>query len=806
MNDRVFRKREGKSPSVLQYAVEAITVGSGRGAEPYILAFQYSSDNVAGRSLGTLFGFFEVEIHDNDAAYIVNFLASVAKKEYFANPRRDVEDGFETTLHKINVALAEIAKEGNISWLGHLHGIVAAISRDTVYFSATGDGVLSLARDGSFRPISDGLAEVLSEPHPLKTFTEVASGKLIENDVLLVLSPTVWTLFTPDDLKKNIIRLGKQGFSQFLHTALINELPMAAAVIVNAAKEIPPSTEPKKATPEPVALDNMWSERPFAQARMARQKKPATISETPAPPKEKEYIDQKTGHIYLQGDTPSTTPPATPWQASLALSIQSLSQTWQKKQTDWQRTGRRTKKQISLWWAMLGVATRTTGKRLSRRGRTVWRRFREERARRQEDKAASPVAITPAPSVAPPTPTTPPPVTTTWRTKWQAAPTQAASEATVRPGEETRPPSSPQWKIVSITPVLKNFVHRIRITFTALANTLRHSLVVGTSWIQRQTQIIQPWWLARTRRQQAHILGGAILLLTVGLATYWYSGRSPLWDTTPVPAAPIQETAPSTPTVLGQDEPHATVLSESRVLFPLEANESVVSLDTLDRVPYVVTTKRLINLTTQESVALPTKPRLAAAMDDLNGIFLLEGNSTLTFYTPSNKKFATNALTLPVGARIDAIDCSLTYLYVLDRAAGTIYRFPRAEGGFGTPITWSKAPFTTEATSPMFVSDNIVIVQPNGLPATYERGRPTTTTFAPPVSSAHVTALIAAPETADLWALDSSASRVIRWQATGALAAQYFHSDLGTATHLLLANNTELLVARPNGITTFTLP
>ncbi len=176
MKARVSRRKEGLSSSSVHCAFSAITVGSGRAAEPYIIAFHYKSDNVAGKPLGTLFGFFEVEVHDEDAAYIVNFLASVAKKEYFTNPRREVNESFETTLHKINVALAELAKEGNVCLLGHLHGILGAVSEGTVHFSATGDGVLALVRENSLRPISDGLAEVTSEPHPLKTFTEVSSG------------------------------------------------------------------------------------------------------------------------------------------------------------------------------------------------------------------------------------------------------------------------------------------------------------------------------------------------------------------------------------------------------------------------------------------------------------------------------------------------------------------------------------------------------------------------------------------------------------------------------------------------------
>ncbi|TXH02579.1 MAG: hypothetical protein E6R05_03945, partial [Candidatus Moraniibacteriota bacterium] len=360
MKEKSPRKREGKTLSSLRYAFHAITVGSGKHAEPYIIAFHHKSDNVAGRTLGTLFGFFEVEVHDEDAAYIVNFLASVAKKEYFANPRREVEDGFETTLHKVNVALAEIAKEGNISWLGHLHGVIAAISHDTMYFSATGDGVLSLSRDEMLRPISDGLADSLSEPHPLKTFTEVASGKLMDHDVLLALSPAVWTLFTPDDLKRNLARLGPEAFEQFLRTALINELPIAGAVMVSVTSESLPA--PKKETTSPetaTTLENVWSGRTFEQARIARiqaaEQSMATKAPAAAPEREKEYIDTKTGHIYLQGETETAEASTNQLLVRIAFWSQTLSHRSQIEKEKFYRFGRRTRKNLGFWWREIGT-------------------------------------------------------------------------------------------------------------------------------------------------------------------------------------------------------------------------------------------------------------------------------------------------------------------------------------------------------------------------------------------------------------------------------------------------------------------
>ena len=125
-----MRERKGEKPKAFQEYDRVITeiqATRGRNAEHFIKIFRHESDNVAGASLGVLLGVFEIDDQSEDSKYIVNFLFSVAKNEYFCNPRRGAMESFEAALHKINVALAEIVKHGNIDWLGELHGIIAII-------------------------------------------------------------------------------------------------------------------------------------------------------------------------------------------------------------------------------------------------------------------------------------------------------------------------------------------------------------------------------------------------------------------------------------------------------------------------------------------------------------------------------------------------------------------------------------------------------------------------------------------------------------------------------------------------------
>lgn len=789
MKERVSRRKEGKSPSSVQCVFNAIAVGSGRHAEPYIIAFHYKSDNVAGKPLGTLFGFFEMEIHDEDAAYIVNFLASVAKKEYFTNPRREVSDSFETTLHKVNVALAEIAKEGNVSWLGHLHGILGAIADNTVHFSATGDGVLALVREQTLRPISDGLAEVSTEPHPLKTFTEVSSGKLIESDVLLALSPAVWTLFTPEDLKKNLARLGQKGFEQFLHTALINELPIAGAVVINVSAA-PITTPTPKQTKEALGeeteatkLLNVWSGQTFEKARSSRLK--AFTSPPPTtPPKEhqQEYIDKKTGHIYVHGEEEAEQEEE-PWKTRLTLWSHSLSQSWQLSREKLRRFGRRSRKNIAFFISGVEDQMASSGRKGLRRIRSSLRHIRKIRETRKSSAITLPV---------PPT---------------EATTTTSASSL---PSFSLKENLKDNWKKVTLPRLPKPSISFPFDTFVAWIGQTKQVLIqVNHStlrYIQAAWQRSLIFWQDQSKRTRQIMAGSGVVLVTIGLGTWFYLNRSPVWEQPAVVVPSLSDTvAPLTPSsITSENEPLAVRLSESRVISSF--NGEPIALSLINNTPFDIRSERIVNLKTSESTALPEPIRLATAMDDLDALFLLGQSGTLYIFTVANKKFEQNTLPLPGNTQIDALGTYLTYLYVLDRKAGTLYRFPRVEGGFGAPTRWSKETLTIHPISPLSIFENVAIVLPDGHPALYSSGRKTEAAFAGTQTPLETKALTIDPKNGDVYALDPKEKRIVRWSSTGTLIAQYFHNSLSDARTINVTRNNELLIARPSGTFSFQLP
>lgn len=812
--------RSGKTaPTPLEKRFGEIVVGSGRSQEPYIIAFHYASDNVTGSALGTLFGFFEVEIHDQDAAYIVNFLASVAKKEYFANPRRSPIESFEVALHKINVALAEIIKHGNVSWLGHLHGALGAVSDNFLNFSVTGEGELYLAREEAFHSISTGLAETGSEPHPLKTFTEVSSGELFDGDLVFALSPSIWSLFSPEDLRRSLNRLGPAGFEQFLRTALVNELPIAAVALLtcSAPVELQQPEKPKEvAQKSVVALDNVWSDAPFVAALQSK-KSPGIKPALPVPEeKREEYTDQKTGHIYVQASPDAAFEPIdNPWQERWTL----FQHGFETKLRAWgiasRKTARRIGKESTFAIGAVGAWLSLLRRSLGRKARSLKRTLEENRAARRHAREEAKRIRAAEAAMHPPEPEPKPEITAPVEPIEYETPASTSPEASepmtpsservrrffqreARPETTFRTEAKERFKEFSdhfpnLKPVLASSIKRIGNVTRDFAGRMRRT----TLFLIAEARA---FWQTRSAKERWVIAG--LTAIVISATVYAALPNEEAAPVTPV----VQETAPlvTTPAFPPANEPQATLLSASRTVLPLTPDARTITFASINNTLFLVTDRSITNLATQEVSATPEPIRLATAMDDLDSLFVLGASDTLYIYSVSTKQFAKN--TLPITGKIDQMGAYLTYLYTLDRTTGNISRFPRAEGGFGTPTAWLKETVSLAPEGDMAVYENIALTLKNKEPALFSRGKRASVTFAGTTTLVTTDALAFDQKTGDILVLDRANQRIVRWSATGDLQAQYFNASFSNAETITLSPAAnELLIADQTSVTAWAI-
>lgn len=281
---------------------ESILVCGDRKLCPFIQILIQEPENVDSHNLGTLVGVFEVLNSSEDSSYIVNYLVSIIKKEYFSKPKRGPIESLEASLHKANLALSNLAEHGNIDWLGNLNALVAVTEKNGLHFSQAGTASAFLLRSKMLTDISDGLSPADSEPNPLKTFINVSSGRMEKDDKLIITTASIFDIFSLEEIKKSSLRFPKKEFVQFLRTALGNELERAAVLIADFSdKEVFLKTSPtKKISSSPL---NVFSNDAFIPP--ATQKDPASQTIEQALHEEIQksqsgFVDKKTGHIYIK--------------------------------------------------------------------------------------------------------------------------------------------------------------------------------------------------------------------------------------------------------------------------------------------------------------------------------------------------------------------------------------------------------------------------------------------------------------------------------------------------------------------------
>lgn len=840
------KKRQEKTPTIpeLKSSVAEILVANGRSFQPFIRTFSYTGENVSKSGLGTLVGVFEIDEMSEDSAYIVNFLASVAKKEYFNNPRRGAIESFEAALHKINLALAELVKHGNVAWLGKFHGAIGVLEKNNLHFSVTGKANILLFRNGALSDISEGLSSEESRTHPIKTFVEVSSGRLMLDDRIIIASPELLALFSLDDLTKNARRMDHDRFTQFLKTALVNELDMTAALIIDIHEElIAPRPKPsKKATAEAAApVHNVFSQSAFSEKKSQTEADSEEVPEEEVPHEKEreEYVDSKTGHIYVQGAEPGTVR-QNPQLERFLLGLQDATGSFFAAQGRWFRKGR---KQASLGFHMLEERSTVLGKRIGRTLRRQWRRYKASLKKKEPSLPKPESEPTPAPVVTP----APVSVSDIPRPPKQepSLPSEPIKEETVVQEEiveteeivilteeqssEESAEEVPQFmkeklalfyqrkeqrpvepsvvkteaaiaKAEQVFTLVQNFfanlLNQVRIFFQKLSlgekgvRFGRSLLATGKRW---------RWHFTNLPAQKKHfaLIGGGVLLCgAIGGFLFLRSGTPK--ENLPTP----QNQASVTP-----EATNTSATSNDLTVVLGTVSDSIITSVILNDQAYAVSAKSVITVSDNKAFTLPdgNTAKFAAAMDDLRLIFIYTESGRLYAWSPIAKTFVENTLALPEGSRVAGIGTYLTYLYVLDNQNDQVYRFPRADGGFGASTSWLREGVSVEENSHLAVNETIFLSPSPSSVDGFFRGRKSATLQSPEGGLA-VTALYTYPDLQNVYTLDQEHHSLLVWNQEGKLLNTYTDDQFSEGRSLSVNEKTnEAFIGTENTLLSYKL-
>lgn len=739
--------------------ISEIVVARNRSVEPYFHIFSVSPENVTQDPLGRIMGVFSVSDRSDSSAYVGNVIASVSRKEYYANTRRGVVESFEAALHRTNLALSELVKNGEIRFMGHLDGAMAVIDKGTIHFSTTGDASILLYRDGTLSDISEGLASEEAATHPMKTFVEISSGSLHPGDCVLLASPEIFSLFTPAELERDARRLvPERKFVRFLETAMVNELKGGVALVVTVVEGTAATTEtvPKRAGRKKSAekVPNVFGDKIWREAEEERARK-ALEADTEEPVREEGPVsepdrERRDNAIYVDGETLPERDEH-PFVTGLRWKLETFLDASGKLSGESGRAIRAGAERLVHSFSMrlengsralVGSGKRLFGKTVAtgRHRIGILSRTAETSRKKREGGETNPILA---------------------RALEVTGGSRAGSPSVVRSRDADRLP--------------KNGFPTVAEAVLAAGGRLLENARDGS--MRLFGSLAKRFLSMPKKRQLLTAMGGAFLMTLAVVAVR----RMTIPDEPTEEDRPIVVVSEPDPGFPANDEPDAEPVTPEAIVDVPE--NDIVAPVYLNGSLFIVTRTGIIDTAAGKTADLPSDVpiTLAAGMDDLSMLFLVTGTGEVFSFAPSNGSFAKNDIVLPEGFRPTGIGAFLTYLYLLNGDTGEIYRFPRAEGGFGEGTKWT-AENPDTGTSSIAVNGNVYAVSPTGIHALF-RGRPIEG-FVPesparPVSASSVCADKGMPDRFAV--LDPAGNRVLLYAENGDLVRQYFSESFADA-------------------------
>lgn len=723
------KKLDKRIPEIEPKFDHILVLGEKKSA-PFIEILFQEPENITSHNLGNLIGILEVTDSSDDSSYIVNYLISVIKKEYFSKPKRGPVESLEAALHKANLALSKLAEHGNVDWLGKLNALIAVTEKNNLHLSQAGTASAFLLRSKNMTDISDGLSTEEAEPHPLKTFVNVSSGRLELDDKLIITTGSIFNIFSPEELKKSALRFSNRDFVQFLKTALSNELERVAVLVIDMGKktEIPiePAARIHKET-------NVFSQTAFIKSSSS---KPGTSEGTEKNVENEikneikiaqtEFIDEKTGHIYIKEDF--------------------YAKPQDKNQTEF----------IKSALTSLGFAAKKMALFLS----TISKNARAIRLPQKTQVISAPAA------------------------KPQGPTAKDIINKKIRSSSAAMATSSKKIVSGSAEITRKIFSSENRVLFISVFKKIFNNAASAIAKLMPNFNKIKEITHKMDYQQRLYAALAVVLILAV-----------------PFFAIKIKNAS---------DAKKASLLAEQNrpVALPLEQDKNVLRVPQADAIysgeniilglvnlngkAFAVTSANVFDIEANKAFALPQDfdaPEKMVGMDDLNLIFLMNKNNRIISLNPTSGKFQENNIAIPEDSNISAIGTYLTYIYLVDAKNNQIYRYPRAEGGFGEKTNWLKDTVDLSGTIDLAMNDSIFLTNSTNITKLF-KGKKQDFNIEETATPIEINK-IALGQAGTIYILDTKNSRVIRLDAENKIVAQYYNMSLHDANSFTVdeANN-----------------
>lgn len=164
--------------------------------------FVFEPQNIESMELGTLYVVGQIIQPDEASGHLLNLISSILKREFFSRPDRGAQTSLELALHRANMALAEFAQQESIDWMDKLNISCAVINNSTLLTTNCGQSQIFIWRENSLVDLGKKITLEVQKPHPSKTFRNVASGRVLLGDKIILATPTILDVVSTKGLEQ----------------------------------------------------------------------------------------------------------------------------------------------------------------------------------------------------------------------------------------------------------------------------------------------------------------------------------------------------------------------------------------------------------------------------------------------------------------------------------------------------------------------------------------------------------------------------------------------------------------------------
>lgn len=206
---------------------------------------------------GCLFSLIEIDNKQYSITQIGHSIINTTAREYFRHSSDSVSENFELALKKTNEILANYTQEGQTEWIGNLHGLIALIYKDEIHLACVSNAYALLIRNGKLSNIAPDCANE-NDVHPLCTFSNITSGPLEKNDIVVLASKNLFSHISKKDLRQLLeINSLEESSIELGHLLAEQKTFDTNVLLIETTTKQDLANEPLSSVPDSVYLDEL---------------------------------------------------------------------------------------------------------------------------------------------------------------------------------------------------------------------------------------------------------------------------------------------------------------------------------------------------------------------------------------------------------------------------------------------------------------------------------------------------------------------------------------------------------------------